>query len=450
MKNKKLLGILGITALLLAGNFAWQNAKEVDAATPATLYLSPGAWSSDGARYAAYFFGNGEKWVSFADNNKDGFYEVTVPSGFSKVILCRMNGSNSTNNWNNKWNQTEDLTIPSDGNNCWTFSTWNGGADGKSTGTWSTYSVPTYNLAGDMSGWATDNTNYELLDGNNDGTYELDVLLAKGTYEFKIAENGKWDVNFGGNHTFNDAATKQLARNNDNNAKLVASGGHYKFSYVLSTNNLTITHTNYQSINELFGLYYNSGSYTKETVLNVNTAAMTEIKDYFHAGAQAKYRQTIYSSGQLVMKSSQTEVADWNSITNTSTYKDNNNNGVDHLKNGVKDYSVSGQVGEENRSSVENWFVTLNDFKDSSITGWTYASGVYTFDLSKSANMEKMAREFVAPMWLATDKAKNYVTFTSLTVQETADGLVMKLYATGDTGKIDDANGVFAQATITK
>ena len=108
MKNKKLLGILGITALLLAGNFAWREAKEVDAATPATLYLSPGAWSSDGARYAAYFFGNGEKWVSFADNNKDGFYEVTVPSGFSKVILCRMNGSNSTNNWNNKWNQTSN------------------------------------------------------------------------------------------------------------------------------------------------------------------------------------------------------------------------------------------------------------------------------------------------------------------------------------------------------
>ena len=33
MKNKKLLGILGITALLLAGNFAWREAKEVDAAS---------------------------------------------------------------------------------------------------------------------------------------------------------------------------------------------------------------------------------------------------------------------------------------------------------------------------------------------------------------------------------------------------------------------------------
>ena len=36
MKNKKLLGILGITALLLAGNFAFKEVKEVDAADSVT------------------------------------------------------------------------------------------------------------------------------------------------------------------------------------------------------------------------------------------------------------------------------------------------------------------------------------------------------------------------------------------------------------------------------
>lgn len=35
--NKKLLGVLGIAALLLAGNFAWQEVKEVDAAESATV-----------------------------------------------------------------------------------------------------------------------------------------------------------------------------------------------------------------------------------------------------------------------------------------------------------------------------------------------------------------------------------------------------------------------------
>ncbi|MBR2888449.1 MAG: hypothetical protein IKB95_09505, partial [Bacteroidales bacterium] len=42
--------------------------------------------------------------------------------------------------------------------------------------------------------------------------------------------------------------------------------------------------------------------------------------------------------------------------THTSTYKDNGNGGVDHLTNGVKDYSVSGTVNGQDRSSVENWY----------------------------------------------------------------------------------------------
>lgn len=99
------------------------------------LYFKPSSdWKRDGARFAAYFFGNGENWVSMTDSNKDGTYEVTVPSGFTKVIFCRMNPSASANNWNNKWNQTGDLTIPSNTvNNI--FSNKNGVWDGD-MGTW--------------------------------------------------------------------------------------------------------------------------------------------------------------------------------------------------------------------------------------------------------------------------------------------------------------------------
>ena len=39
MVNKKVLSVLGVAAMLLAGNFAMKEAKEVDAATPTTLYL---------------------------------------------------------------------------------------------------------------------------------------------------------------------------------------------------------------------------------------------------------------------------------------------------------------------------------------------------------------------------------------------------------------------------
>ena len=51
------------------------------------------------------------------DDNGDGIYECVVPSGYTKVIFCRMNPGASANNWDNKWNQTGDLTIPTNGDN---------------------------------------------------------------------------------------------------------------------------------------------------------------------------------------------------------------------------------------------------------------------------------------------------------------------------------------------
>lgn len=103
----------------------------------ATLYLQPNSnWKKDNARFAAYFFGNGEKWVGMTDADKDGIYEVAIPADkvYPNVIFCRMNPSNSSNNWNNKWNQTSDLTIPTDGKNLYTVKdgTWDKGG-----GTWS-------------------------------------------------------------------------------------------------------------------------------------------------------------------------------------------------------------------------------------------------------------------------------------------------------------------------
>ena len=103
------------------------------------LYLVPNAnWNESNARFAAYFFGDGEAWVSMTKvAGESNLYEVTVPEGknFTNIIFCRMNPSATANNWNNKWNQTSDL-VYNGTSNCYTVKegTWDKGA-----GTWSTY-----------------------------------------------------------------------------------------------------------------------------------------------------------------------------------------------------------------------------------------------------------------------------------------------------------------------
>ena len=99
------------------------------------LYLKPNSnWTQSSARFAAYVYGNGEAWYSMTSAGS-GYYKVTVPASYPNIIFVRMNGSTSTNNWSNKWNQTGDLTIPSD-KNCFTVpdGVWDG-----STTTWSLY-----------------------------------------------------------------------------------------------------------------------------------------------------------------------------------------------------------------------------------------------------------------------------------------------------------------------
>ena len=102
------------------------------------LYLQPSSnWKVDNARFAAYFFGNGETWadMTLVEGETD-IYSVDAPAGYPNVIFCRMNPNATANNWNNKWNQTADLKVPTDGTNLYTVkdNTWDNGG-----GTWSTY-----------------------------------------------------------------------------------------------------------------------------------------------------------------------------------------------------------------------------------------------------------------------------------------------------------------------
>ncbi len=123
---------------VVEGNLFFDNYVEPVAPSEVVLYLQPNQnWNVDNARFAAYFFGNGETWVDMTlVEGETNIYAVTVPAGFESVIFCRMNPGATANNWDNKWNQTADLTVPTDGTNLYTVTenTWDKGG-----GVWSVY-----------------------------------------------------------------------------------------------------------------------------------------------------------------------------------------------------------------------------------------------------------------------------------------------------------------------
>ena len=120
MKNvnrfSRVLSLVMVVAMLLsmmpASIFAVENTNK--------LYLKPNSnWLQSGARFAVYTWDGGEQWFDMVDSNGDGVYEVELPATISNIIFCRMSPSATANNWNNKWNQSADLKVQTDGNNCY-------------------------------------------------------------------------------------------------------------------------------------------------------------------------------------------------------------------------------------------------------------------------------------------------------------------------------------------
>ena len=106
------------------------------------VYLKPNSnWTQAGARFAIYFYGAGETWVSMTKVDGTNYYGVKISDiinkGYTGMIFCRMNPGAPANNWDNKWNQTGDLKVSdfTSGKNCFTVKagTWDG-----ATTAWST------------------------------------------------------------------------------------------------------------------------------------------------------------------------------------------------------------------------------------------------------------------------------------------------------------------------
>ena len=99
-----------------------------------TFYLNAGVWDVDGAIMFAYIWNNdgaqGIKMVKEGDA-----YNAVIPAGYSNIIFVRCNPvGGDTFNWDNCWNKTTDLTIPTNGEVKYNITGW---GEGTATGNWS-------------------------------------------------------------------------------------------------------------------------------------------------------------------------------------------------------------------------------------------------------------------------------------------------------------------------
>lgn len=132
---------------ILVNSSVHYYAKFVKGNTKTYYFIPNDNWKKDGARFAAYVYNSTNKndsWCNMTYDEAKGCYsfKLTLSDGYDKVIFCRMNGSTTDNNWDNKWNQTPGYnngyeSLPTDGRNCYTLKNLNDSWD-NCGGTWST------------------------------------------------------------------------------------------------------------------------------------------------------------------------------------------------------------------------------------------------------------------------------------------------------------------------
>ena len=222
--------------LLLGTSSAWAvNLKGGE-----ILYFKPNDnWKKDGARFAMFLCNgsSGDKWISMT-SSVAGYYQAEVPTGdYKNIIFCRMNGGNSTNNWDNKWNQTADLTF--DGTKDIFVLASNAAWDGASATWYAT--TKSYVLHGSFN-------NYTDL------TFPAEVNITEGTYQFKVKETVKYNTTtitdnwYGNDGTMtrdgesvqSGGWTMELGKND---CKITADViGNYTFTFDTSTKKVTVTY----------------------------------------------------------------------------------------------------------------------------------------------------------------------------------------------------------------
>ena len=110
----------------------------LSSASAKTLYLNTGGsslWSADNAKFAIWYWGNTTegKWSELMTEDSPSLYSVAIDDDNDNVIFVRLNSTSTAPSWDNKWNQTPNLTIGS--YDTFTITDW--GAEGVSKGVWS-------------------------------------------------------------------------------------------------------------------------------------------------------------------------------------------------------------------------------------------------------------------------------------------------------------------------
>lgn len=217
--------------------------------------------------------------------------------------------------------------------------------------------------------------------------------------------------------------------------------------------------SNVEELNNLVRDYYNNGFYKKHTQIYLSDLAKEEIQSYddlFHAQTTYLERTTYYNGDELWMSRGQ-EVDGVKFSYYGTAYEGETPVGV---TNGTADYKfvkpneTQVVLSGDNKNSMEEYYVTMNDIVADVEEQWEVNEGIYS---SKDVDVIDNFRQFTAPCFLEiTEQNKNYIMFSKVSIKEEGNTLILSLFVNpSNSGLVtssqeSDGTYLFSQAIVSK
>ncbi|MGN0459444.1 MAG: InlB B-repeat-containing protein [Ruminococcus sp.] len=206
--------------------------------------------SANGGNFAYFFNSGGGTWSGIAKQCSGDYYYVVIPSGTWTGVILTRNNTTTSPSWDNKWNQTDNITIEDGKNYISSFS------ENSTTATWGTYTPTptTYSITADNTSIKAGETvtftpsiNYSTynviksnefsVSGGSSSDYTIDnenkkiTFKTAGTYTVtdKITYNAKGYSSITGNVTTSGVTITVTAANPDvaESVSLTAGDGRF-------------------------------------------------------------------------------------------------------------------------------------------------------------------------------------------------------------------------------
>lgn len=297
-----------------------------------------------------------------------------------------------------------------------------------------------------------------LKAGKANGTFALDTgsgyLYAASSSdnylrtESTLSNNSSWkiDISATGVATIVAQGTNTRNRikyNSNNNIFSCYATGQGDVSIYKLEELRDATSDDISKINSLVTSYKNNGKYTKDTTINLATPAQDELASLasiFWAGSSVLTRTTYYDGEALWMTNGNDKYSYYGTSGNNLTHATVSTLGEHSDKVGI--YGTT----------MEEHYYTMNDIVANLKQVWKVkvdeGNNVYT---TENENIIEMFKGFVSPCYLGYNEKldiNNYIDITSAEIEETANGLELRLISELDYAKLVDGTTVFAQATV--